>query len=140
MCVSVQLERARTQRVTPFLSVHPLLIPSSSSGLDLQVALTVAYSFIPLRKESNPGSVLAFRRLIFLPPQVFLLLSALLILAGELWSMVTERAQYPYQGRHWLQLVFGFLSLATAILQFCFLSEASSCVYRVRLHSVTICV
>uniref|UniRef100_A0A3B4YHA8 Polycystin-1-like n=1 Tax=Seriola lalandi dorsalis TaxID=1841481 RepID=A0A3B4YHA8_SERLL len=37
VCVSVQLEWAQTQRVTPFLSIHPLLIPSSFSGLDLQV-------------------------------------------------------------------------------------------------------
>uniref|UniRef100_A0A3B4YDK7 Polycystin-1-like n=1 Tax=Seriola lalandi dorsalis TaxID=1841481 RepID=A0A3B4YDK7_SERLL len=92
VCVSVQLEWAQTQRVTPFLSIHPLLIPSSFSGLDLQVAL-----------------------------MVLLLVAALLILLGQLWSMVTERAQYLHQCRHWFQLLLALLSLATVILQFCFL-------------------
>ncbi|XP_022598094.1 polycystin-1-like [Seriola dumerili] len=103
VCVSVQLEWAQTQRVTPFLSIHPLLIPSSFSGLDLQVAL-----------------------------MGLLLVSALLILLGQLWSMVTERAQYLHQCRHWFQLLLALLSLATVILQFCFLSLASSCVSKLR--------
>lgn len=64
--------------------------------------------------------------------QVLLVISALLILFGELWSMATERAQYLRQCRHCLQLVFALLSLATAILQICFLSQATSCVSKVR--------
>ncbi|XP_049915502.1 polycystin-1 isoform X2 [Epinephelus moara] len=103
VCVSIQLEWAQAQRVTPFLSIHPLLIPSSFSGLDLQVALTVV-----------------------------LLISALLILFGELWSMATECAQYLRQCRHWVQILLAMLSLATAILQFCFLSEATLCVSKLR--------
>lgn len=63
--------------------------------------------------------------------QVLLLMSALLILFGELWSMATERAQYLHQCRHWLGLVVGLLSLATAILQICFLSQVASCVSKV---------
>ncbi|XP_040885354.1 polycystin-1 [Toxotes jaculatrix] len=103
VCVSIQLKWAQTNRVSPFLYIHPLLIPSSFSGLDLQVALTV-----------------------------LLLISALLILFGELWSMVTERAQYLHQCRHWYQLLLALLSLATAILQFCFLSLGPSCVSKLR--------
>ncbi|CAB1455219.1 unnamed protein product [Pleuronectes platessa] len=99
VCVSIQLQWAHTQGVTSFLSIHPLLIPSPSSGLDFRVALTV-----------------------------LLLISALLILLSELWSMVTEHAQYLHHCRHWFQLFLALLSLATAILQFCFLSRASSCV------------
>ncbi|XP_071319469.1 polycystin-1 [Trachinotus anak] len=102
VCVSIQLKWPHMQRVTPFLYINPLLIPSSFSGLDLQVALVV-----------------------------LLLISALLILIGELWSMVTERAQYLQQCRHWFQLLLALLSLATTILQFCFLSLASSCVSKV---------
>ncbi|XP_034426558.1 polycystin-1 [Hippoglossus hippoglossus] len=103
VCVSIQLQWAHTQRVTSFLSIHPLLIPSPSSGLDFRVALTV-----------------------------LLLISALLILLSELWSMVTEHAQYLHHCRHWFQLFLAFLLLATAILQFCFLSRASSCVSELR--------
>ncbi|XP_037611724.1 polycystin-1 [Sebastes umbrosus] len=103
VCVSMQLEWAQTQRVTPFLSIHPFLIPSSFSGLDLQVALTV-----------------------------LLLISALLILFGELWFMAAERAQYLRQCRHWLQLLLALLSLATAILQLCFLSQATCCFSKLR--------
>ncbi|XP_051273916.1 polycystin-1 isoform X2 [Dicentrarchus labrax] len=105
VCVSIQLEWAQTQRVIPFLSIHPLLIPSSFSGLDLQVALTA-----------------------------LLLISALLILFGELWSVATERAQYLCQFRHWLQLLLALLSLATAILQLCFLAQGTSCVSKLQSH------
>ncbi|XP_069373627.1 polycystin-1 isoform X2 [Paralichthys olivaceus] len=103
VCVSIQLQWTQTQRVTAFLSIHPLLIPSPSSGLDFRVALTV-----------------------------LLLISALLLLLSELWSMVTEHAQYLHHCRHWFQLFLALLSLATAILQFCFLSHASSCVSELR--------
>ncbi|KAI3365437.1 hypothetical protein L3Q82_010525, partial [Scortum barcoo] len=103
VCVSLQLEWDQTQRVTPSLSIHPLLIPSSFSGLDLQAALTV-----------------------------LLLISAILILSGELWSMASERAQILCQCRHWFQLLLALLSLATAILQLCFFSQASSCVSKLR--------
>ena len=41
VCVSLKLELTQTHRVAPVLCIHPLLIPSSFSGLDLQVALTV---------------------------------------------------------------------------------------------------
>ncbi|XP_047466063.1 polycystin-1 [Mugil cephalus] len=102
LCVSVQLEQTQT-RVTPFLSLHPLLIPSSSSDPDLQVALTI-----------------------------LLLISALLILFGELWSMATERAQHLIQCCHWFQLFLALLSLATAVLQLCCLSLATSCVSKLR--------
>ncbi|XP_070847293.1 polycystin-1 [Chaetodon trifascialis] len=110
VCVSIQLEWAQTQRVTPFLSIFPLFFSSSSSGLDLQVALTA-----------------------------LLLISALLILFGELWSLAAERAQYLHQCRHWFQLLLGLLSLATAILQLCFLSQATSCVSKVSLF-LLLCV
>lgn len=63
--------------------------------------------------------------------QVLLLISALIVLFGEICSMATERAQYLRQCRHWLQLLLALLSLATAILQLCFLSLASSCVAKV---------
>lgn len=63
--------------------------------------------------------------------QVLLLISALLILFREMWSMATERAQYLCQCRHWLQLLLALLSLATAVLQLSFLSLASSCVSKV---------
>ncbi|XP_032358090.1 polycystin-1 [Etheostoma spectabile] len=99
VCVSIQLEWTQTQRVVPFLFIHPILIPSSFPGLDPQVPLTV-----------------------------LLLISALLILLGELWSVATERAQYLCQCRHWFQLLLALLSLATAILQLCFLSQGTSCV------------
>ncbi|KAK9530722.1 hypothetical protein VZT92_012210 [Zoarces viviparus] len=103
VCVSMRLEWAPTRGVTPFLSIHPLLIPSSLSGLDLQVALTV-----------------------------LLLVSALLILSGELWSVAAERAQYVPQCRHWFQLLLALLSLATAILQLCSVSQATGCVSELR--------
>ncbi|XP_054860443.1 polycystin-1 isoform X2 [Amphiprion ocellaris] len=105
MIVSIQLAWARAQGVTPFLFIHPLLIPSSVSGPDLQVALTV-----------------------------LLLLSALIIFFGELWSMATERAQYLFPFHHWFQLLLAFLSLTTAMVQLCFLSLASSCVSKLRSH------
>ncbi|XP_058477572.1 polycystin-1 isoform X2 [Solea solea] len=98
VCVSIQLEWAQRHRVTPVLSIHPLLIPSSHSGLDFRVALTV-----------------------------LLLISALLILFGELWSVATERARHLNQCRRWFQLSLFLLSLATAVLQFGFLSAASTC-------------
>uniref|UniRef100_A0A3Q3IQE5 Polycystic kidney disease 1b n=1 Tax=Monopterus albus TaxID=43700 RepID=A0A3Q3IQE5_MONAL len=91
VCVSIQLVWAQSQRITPLLSIHPLLIPSSFSGLELQMALMVV-----------------------------LLISALLILFGELWCMATEHAQYLHQFRPWFQLLLALLSLATAILQFRF--------------------
>ncbi|KAF7653465.1 hypothetical protein LDENG_00082420 [Lucifuga dentata] len=103
VCVSIKLEWTRTQRIRPSISIHPLFIPSSSSEADLQVALTV-----------------------------LLLLSALLILFGELRSIATERAQYLYQGRCWFQLLLGSLSIATATLQLCFLSQAKSCLLELR--------
>ncbi|XP_039991901.1 polycystin-1 [Xiphias gladius] len=103
VCVSIQIQWAQTQRATPFLSIHPLLIPSSFSVLNLQVAL-----------------------------MVLLLISSLLILFGEMWSMVTERVQYLHQFGHWFQLLLALLSLATAILQFCFLSLALSCVSKLQ--------
>nr|XP_046233896.1 polycystin-1 [Scatophagus argus] len=103
VCVSIQLEWAQEQRVTPFLYVHLLLIPSSLSGMDLQVALAA-----------------------------LLLISALLILFGELWSMANERAHCLRQWRHWFQLFLALLSLTTSILQFCFLFQATSCVSKVR--------
>lgn len=58
VCVSMQLEWAQTHRVSPVLSIHPLLIPSSSSGLDLQVALTVTnanpFKYIKDRNTHTP--------------------------------------------------------------------------------------
>ncbi|KAM4623628.1 polycystin-1 [Polymixia lowei] len=103
VCVSVWLEWAQTQRVTPSLSIHPLLISPSSSGPALRVALTV-----------------------------LLLLSALLFLLGELWAVATERAQYIHQGWRWFQLLLALLSLATATMQLCFVSQATSCVHQLR--------
>ncbi|XP_029311858.1 polycystin-1 [Cottoperca gobio] len=100
VCVSIQLECAQTQRVASFLSIHALLLPSPVSGLDLQVALTV-----------------------------LLLISALLILLGELWCVATERAQYLR--RNCFQILLALLSLATAILQLCFLSQAICCVSKI---------
>lgn len=41
LCVYVKLEQTRTQAITSCLSIHPLLIPLSVSGLDLQTALPV---------------------------------------------------------------------------------------------------
>ncbi|KAK2885110.1 hypothetical protein Q8A73_021584 [Channa argus] len=103
VCVSLQLVCAQLQRITPFLLIHPLLIPSSFSHLDLQVTL-----------------------------KVVLLISGLLVLFGELWSMATERAQYLGQCRHWFQLLLALLSLGTAFLHFSFLSLASSCVSKLK--------
>lgn len=64
--------------------------------------------------------------------QVLLLISALLILFGELWSMTTKRGQDLRQCRHWFQLLLALLSLTTAILQLCFLSQATFCLTKVR--------
>ncbi|XP_062299163.1 polycystin-1 [Scomber scombrus] len=111
VCMSIQLEWAQTQRVSPSISIHPLLIPSSFSGLDLQMALTV-----------------------------LLLISALLILFGELWSMAAERTTYFCQGLHWFQLLLALLSLATSILQLCFLSQATSCISEVNMYINLLCV
>lgn len=130
VCVSIQLERAQTHRVTTSLTIRPLLIPSSFSGLDLQVALMVTNTWLPSELKSSAHT--AATKSIGFIWQALLLISALLILFGELWSMATERAQYLHQCTHWLQLVFAFLSLATAVLQFCFLSQAISCVSKVR--------
>ncbi|KAM9837407.1 polycystin-1 [Aulostomus maculatus] len=99
--VSVQLKCSETQRIRPSLSILPHLIPSSLSGLDLPVVLTV-----------------------------LLLISALLIIVGELWSMATRRALH---GVHlWLQLLLALLSLATSVLHLCFLWQATSCVSKLR--------
>ncbi|XP_061564100.1 polycystin-1 [Cololabis saira] len=106
VCVSIKLELTQSPGTTSFLSIHPLVVPLSFSGLDLHVALTV-----------------------------ILLISALLITAGELWSMVTERAQPVRQCRHWFQLLLAFLALATAVLQLFFLSVASSCLSKLRSNS-----
>ncbi|XP_054625120.1 polycystin-1 isoform X1 [Dunckerocampus dactyliophorus] len=93
----------QAQRVTSSLSIHPLLIPSSHKGLDLHLVLTV-----------------------------LLLSSSLLILFGEVRSMATERAQYLCEGKHWLQLLLAALSLATSVLQLCFLSQVTSCLSQLR--------
>ncbi|XP_028975896.2 polycystin-1 [Esox lucius] len=98
LCVSVLLERIRTHTVLHSLSILPLIIPPSSSGPDLQIAL-----------------------------MVLLLLSALYFLGAELWAMATEHAQYLREGCHWLQLLLVSLSLATATLRICFLFQATSC-------------
>lgn len=58
-------------------------------------------------------------------------MSALLFLAGEMHAMASERAQYVCQGRRWLQLSIALLSLATAMLQLQFQSQASSCIQQV---------
>ncbi|XP_037547532.1 LOW QUALITY PROTEIN: polycystin-1 [Nematolebias whitei] len=108
MCVSIRLEPTQTQGVSSFLSIRPLLIPSSFSGLDLHVALTI-----------------------------FLFISALLIMIGELWAVFTEHAQYICQCNHWFQLLLGFLFCATAVLQLRFLSLAAVCVYERHFMSCT---
>ncbi|XP_040924301.1 polycystin-1 [Betta splendens] len=99
VCVSLQLAWNEAQTLTPSLSIYPLLIPPSASGLDLQGAL-----------------------------MVLLLVAALLIFFAEMWSLATERAQYLRQCKHWLQLLLALLSLATAVLHLSFLSLAASCV------------
>ncbi|CAL8239720.1 unnamed protein product [Gadus morhua 'NCC'] len=102
VCVSLQLRWSPPQRVAPSLTVHPLLVPPDP-GPHLQLALTV-----------------------------LLLTSALLLLAGEMHAMATERAQYIRQGGHWLQLCLASLSIATAILQLQCQSRASGCVQQLR--------
>lgn len=65
VCVSVKLEWAQAQRVTPFLSIHPLLVPSSSSGLDLRVALSVTlttYFQIQRKKTRNEEQYIFSRK------------------------------------------------------------------------------
>ncbi|KAM9425901.1 polycystin-1 [Pholidichthys leucotaenia] len=104
VCASIRL-KVHAGGLAHFLSLQPLLILSPSSGLGLQVALTI-----------------------------LLLLSALLMLCGELWFAVTERAQYLGQCHHWFQLLLAFLSLMTSILQLCFLSSATMCVSQLRSH------
>lgn len=64
--------------------------------------------------------------------QILLLLSALLLLLMELWAMATERAQYILQGWRWFQLLLASLSLATTSLQLRSLSQATSCVLKVK--------
>lgn len=64
--------------------------------------------------------------------QMFLLVSALLMLFGELWSMATECAQYLCHCHHWFQLLLALLSLVTAVLQLHFRSLASLCVSKVK--------
>ncbi|CAJ1081176.1 polycystin-1 [Xyrichtys novacula] len=97
LCVSIHLDWAQTHQVTPFLSIHPFLIPSTQHGLDLQTAL-----------------------------MVLLLISGLLLLFGELRSISAESAGCLYHSL--FQLFLALLSLATAILYFCFLSLATSSV------------
>lgn len=63
--------------------------------------------------------------------QVVLLLSAFFTLFREMRSMSVERTQYFHHCKNWLKLVFGLLSMTTAILQFCFQSHARSCVSEV---------
>ncbi|CAG5909761.1 unnamed protein product, partial [Menidia menidia] len=104
ICVSVGLKLTRTQGVTSLLSIHPLFIPSSSSGMEFPVALAI-----------------------------LLLISALFIVFGELWSVVVERAQYVHRCHHWLQLLMALLSMATATLQLCSLSLSSSCVSELKI-------
>uniref|UniRef100_A0A1A8UGE7 Polycystic kidney disease 1b n=1 Tax=Nothobranchius furzeri TaxID=105023 RepID=A0A1A8UGE7_NOTFU len=99
LCVSIRLELTQTQGVSSFLTIHSLHLPSSVSGPSLHVVLTICFCT-----------------------------SALLIVFGELWSMLTERARYFYQCRHWFQLLLAFVSLMTAFLQLWFLSLASLCV------------
>lgn len=139
VCVSVQLEWVQTRRVTPHLSIRPLHIPSSSSGPDLQGALTVANAGIlsdeqriEVDARSQDSDVISAKRSASFTPQVLLLVSVLLILLGELWAVVTERAQYLHRCRHWFQLLLASLTLATAVLQICFLSRAAPCVSVVR--------
>ncbi|XP_051926382.1 polycystin-1 isoform X2 [Hippocampus zosterae] len=103
LCLCLSIQLDFTQRITSSLSIYPLLIPSSHEGLDLHLVLTV-----------------------------FLLGSALLILIGELRSMASERAQYPSQGKHWLQLLLAALSLATSVLHLCFRAQSTSCVSQLR--------
>uniref|UniRef100_A0A8C7Q2V6 Polycystic kidney disease 1b n=2 Tax=Oncorhynchus mykiss TaxID=8022 RepID=A0A8C7Q2V6_ONCMY len=98
VCVSVLIEKTQIHTLISSLSIHPLLIPPSSSGPDLEIAL-----------------------------MVLLLLSALLFLGVELWVMATDRAQYVRQGWRWLQFLLASLSLAMAALRFCFMSQAASC-------------
>ncbi|XP_028331530.1 polycystin-1 [Gouania willdenowi] len=102
ICVSVQLVKTQPY-VTPALSVHPFLIPSPSSGSDFQIIL-----------------------------MILLLLSALLMMFGELWAIITQRAPYIRTGHCWFTLLQALLALATAILQLCFLSHASSCVFKLK--------
>ncbi|KAF3704724.1 Polycystin-1 Autosomal dominant polycystic kidney disease 1 protein -like protein Precursor [Channa argus] len=80
------------------------------------------YGLLQAKEEAR--KIQALRSLM----RVVLLISGLLVLFGELWSMATERAQYLGQCRHWFQLLLALLSLGTAFLHFSFLSLASSCV------------
>ncbi|TWW81623.1 Polycystin-1 [Takifugu flavidus] len=98
------LEKAAMQRLAFSLSIHPLLIPSSS-GLDLQMTLSV-----------------------------ILLLSALLTLFKEMRCISAERIQYFHQCKHWITLIFGLLSLTTAVLQFCFQSHARAYISKLQSH------
>nr|XP_057917818.1 polycystin-1 [Doryrhamphus excisus] len=99
----VSVQLDQTQRVTSSLSIHPFLIPSSHKGLDLHLVL-----------------------------MVLLLSASLLILFGEVRCVATERAQYLCRGKHWLQLLLAALSLATSVLQLCFLSQVASCLSQLR--------
>lgn len=126
MCVSIRLEPTQTQGISSFLSIYPLLIPSSFSGLDLHVALTVTHKEHSFVITDSTVQLLNFWVL-----QIFLFISALLIMIGELWAIVTEHAQYIWQCNHLFQLLLGFLFCATAVLQLRFLSLAAVCVYEV---------
>ncbi|KAM9832468.1 polycystin-1 [Neosynchiropus ocellatus] len=99
LCVSIYMEYSLIQRVTSFLSIYPLIIPTALTGPDLHVAL-----------------------------MWILLISGTLILLGELWSMSTERAQYLHRGKHWLQLLQVSLSLITSLSHLCYRWLAGSCV------------
>ncbi|XP_041671972.1 polycystin-1 [Cheilinus undulatus] len=101
VCVSIQLEWVHAHRLSPLLFIHTFLLPSSNPAVDLQTVL-----------------------------MVLLLISGLLILFGELWTIATERAQCKPQSL--FQLLLALLSLATAILHFCFLLVATSCVSEIR--------
>ncbi|XP_026864166.2 polycystin-1 isoform X3 [Electrophorus electricus] len=93
--VSILLENSQSGRILSTISIQAFHIPSSSSGLDLSIALTA-----------------------------LLLLSALGFLTAELRMMVQERAQYLSQGRRLLQLLLALLALATASLRLGFLCTA----------------
>lgn len=127
MCVSIRLEPTQMQGISSFLSIRPLLIPSSFSGLDLHVALMVTHKEHSSFIADSTIQLLNF----WIVLQIFLFISALLIMFGELWAVVTEHAQYICQCHHWFQLLLGFLFCATAVLQLRFLSLAAVCVYEV---------
>ncbi|KAI4900305.1 hypothetical protein NFI96_010576 [Prochilodus magdalenae] len=96
--VSILLENTQTHRILSTIFIQSFHIPGSSSGLDLNIALTA-----------------------------LLLLFSVCILSAELWAMLREGVQYLRQGWHLLQLLLALLSLAAASLRLCFLSKATAC-------------